>query len=212
MLGKFSRTQERTSVPAVSQVPIFFAKFTKETDGTADDAGNAYFNMMRDMIVHQRITVPEDMVQITLEHAAVSFLHNDDFRTALFRNSDAQILGRNIRSVGYFEILKNGVSKDGSVFNGRLFRPVDSNTFYNVLAPEERSFHICGGVGNVYIVTDYLKADFRGLIITTDPFHSTDYKMALARKADLENVLRDVSPSILNKAKRLFTSAYRTYF
>jgi len=194
----------RAAQHPLSQVPIIFKRFRR--DNVLDDSNGSYEEVMARRLAPVKLEIPEGYMHVTLKLAATSFLFNEDFRTDLFRHSVTRIHGKGISSEGYFEILKDGMTKDGRKTNS-TFSPVDRYTFYNILGPEERSFHACGGVGNLYIDAN----PERGLILYTTPFKPEELSIAIARKADLEAALRNAPISKTRAFINTFKSAARKY-
>jgi hypothetical protein len=201
-----------TAMPAISQVDIHLMDFPKELSGVQRrENADAYSEMISSMSDIKRLHIPDEFTHVTLVHAAISFLYNHEFRTDLFRSGDAHIRGRSFKSQGYFQITGETL-ENGSARTGRVFKPVDRKTFYNKLAPEERSFHLCSGVGELYVNTDYMNSDSRGLVLFTNPFRSDDAKIALAKKSDLENATGHINVSRLDSMRDTLKKALRTIF
>lgn len=194
----------RAAQHPLSQVPIIFKRFRR--DNVLDDSNGSYEEVMARRLAPIRLEIPEGYMHVTLKLAAASFLLNEDFRTDLFRHSITRIHGKGISSEGYFEILKDGMTKDGRQVNS-IFSPVDRYTFYNTLGPKERSFHACGGVGNLYIDAN----PERGLMLYTTPFQPEDLSIAIVRKADIEAAMRDAPISKTRAFINTLKSAARRY-
>ncbi len=198
-------TQEiKAAQHPLSQVPIIFKRFGR--DNVLDDSNSSYEEIMARRLAPVRPEIPEGHVHVTLKLAATSFLLNEDFRTDLFRHSVTMVQSRRIKSEGYFEILKDGMTKDGRQTNS-MFEPVDRYTFYNRLRPTERSFHACRGVGSLYIDAN----PERGLMLYTTPFQPDELSIAVVRKADIETVMRNAPISKTRAFVNTLKSAARRY-